>query len=146
MLAWRDPAATGLKLTLMVQFVAGASELPQLLVCEKSPGSSPVIVRLVIVSVALPALLKVSFCGLVAVPTFTFPKESVLGDNVTVAAMPVPVKEAVCGLPVALSATLTVAVRSPAAVGLKVTLIWQVPPATTLVHVLLWKSSLYSHP
>jgi hypothetical protein len=47
-------------------------------------------------------------------------------------AAPVPVRAAVCGLPGALSATLTEAERDPEAVGLNVTLIVQVPPAATV--------------
>lgn len=122
--------------------MAAAREFPQLFVSEKSPGSRPVIVMPVIVRVAFPALLRVNFCALLVDPTLTFPKERVLGDNVTVAAMPVPLRDAVCGLPLALSAMLTVAVRVPVAVGLKVTLTWQLPPATTLLQVLVCKKSV----
>jgi len=43
----------------------------------------------------------------------------------------VPERRNVCGLPAALSKMLTVAVRVPAAVGLNVTLIAQLPLAAT---------------
>ena len=47
-----------------------------------------------------------------------------------------------CGLPVALSVTVTAAVRVPDAVGLNVTLIVQLAPALTeLPQVLLWAKS-----
>jgi hypothetical protein len=46
---------------------------------------------------------------------------------------PVPESAAVCGLPAALSVTLRVPVREPAAVGLKPTLMLQLAPAATLV-------------
>jgi hypothetical protein len=46
---------------------------------------------------------------------------------------PVPESAAVCGLPAALSVTLRVPVREPAAVGLKATLMLQLAPAATLV-------------
>jgi hypothetical protein len=44
-------------------------------------------------------------------------------------APPVPDKATFCGLPAALSVMLTAARRVPMAVGLKVTLIVQLPPA-----------------
>src|SRR5438105_3019414 len=52
-------------------------------------------------------------------------------------AVPVPVRLVVWGLLLALSVTVRVAVRVPAAVGVKVTLIVQLPPAATLVPQLL---------
>jgi len=45
-----------------------------------------------------------------------------VGDKVAVLVMPDPDRAAVWGLPVALSVTVTAAVRDPAAVGLNVTL------------------------
>lgn len=145
-LACRDPAAIGVNVMLIVQLVAVARVVPQLLVCVKSPGSKPVMVMLDIVRVAFPALLSVNFWAALLDPTLVLPKVRVLGDKVTVAAMPVPLKDAVCGLPVALSATLTEAVRVPVAVGLKVTLTWQEPPATTLVQVLVCEKSVLFAP
>ena len=49
------------------------------------------------------------------------------------AAVPTPLRETACGLPLALSVILTVAVRWPVVVGVKVTLIVQFAPALTLV-------------
>ena len=55
---------------------------------------------------------------------------------------PLPPNAAVCGLPLALSVTATLAVRVPVAVGLNVTLIVQLAPALTeLPQVLLWAKS-----
>ncbi len=48
------------------------------------------------------------------------------------AARPMPLRETVCGLPVALSVMLTDALRWPVAVGVKVTLMVQFAPALTL--------------
>jgi len=50
-----------------------------------------------------------------------------VGDEVAV-----PLRLTLCGLPVALSAMLTDALREPVAVGANVTLIEQVPPAATV--------------
>src|SRR5215467_12839761 len=44
---------------------------------------------------------------------------------------PKPVKLAICGLPLALSAMLIEATRDPVTEGVKVTLMMQVPPAET---------------
>ena len=54
-----------------------------------------------------------------------------VGDKLTIAAIPVPVRLIVCGLPDALSVMLTLPVRVPVAVGVKVTLMLQLPPAAT---------------
>ena len=59
------------------------------------------------------------------------------------AAVPVPERVTVCGLPLALSATLSVAERVPLAEGVKVTLVVQLPPAATeLPQVLVWAKLL----
>jgi hypothetical protein len=55
-----------------------------------------------------------------------------VGESVTPGAVAVPVRETVCGLPAALSVTLTAAVRVPVAVGLNVTLVVQLLPAAKL--------------
>ncbi len=56
--------------------------------------------------------------------------------------VPVPARLAVCGLPVALSLTASVADLGPLAVGANVTLIAQVVPAATLVpQLLVWTKS-----
>ena len=53
-----------------------------------------------------------------------------------------PARLIACGLPAALSVTLTEAEREPEVVGAKVTLIVQLPPAATgLPQVLLWAKS-----
>lgn len=56
--------------------------------------------------------------------------------------VPVPVREIDCGLPVTLSAIETVAVRVPEAVGLKTTLMLQLPEgATETPQVFVWEKS-----
>jgi hypothetical protein len=61
---------------------------------------------------------------------------------------PTPASVTVCGLLAALSATVSVPLESPKPVGVKVTLIVQLPPAATLdAHVLVWaKSELAAMP
>ena len=86
----------------------------------------------VTVRAALPVLLRVTAWAEVVLPTDTLPKERLLGETPATAVVPVPERLMVCGLPVALSATLTIAERMPDAVGLKVMLIVQVDPALKL--------------
>jgi len=93
--AVRDPAATGVNVTLIVQFVAAARDVPQLLVCVKSEGSNPATVMLVRVKVELPVLLKVTLIGLLLEPTEKLPKVRLVGDKVTAGAIPVPVSATV---------------------------------------------------
>jgi hypothetical protein len=59
MAAARDPAAEGLKVTLMVQLAPAATEAPQLLVWEKSLALAPEIAMLVKFKAAFPLLVKV---------------------------------------------------------------------------------------
>jgi hypothetical protein len=123
----RVPICVGLKVTLRVQFARGARLEPQVWVWMKSPLA----VMLVMLSVIVPKLLSVAdFPGLV-VPTSWSAKVKLVGDKVAFGpeTTPVPLKATVCGLPVALSVTLTAALRVPLAVGLNVTLILQLAPA-----------------
>ena len=59
------------------------------------------------------------------------PNERLVGERLTVAAVPVPERPRDWGLPVALSVMLTEAVRLPLTVGSNVMLIVQLPPAAT---------------
>jgi hypothetical protein len=58
--AVRLPLAEGVNVTLIVQFPPAATELPQLLVCEKSPAFVPVIATLVMLNTVLPPLVRVT--------------------------------------------------------------------------------------
>jgi hypothetical protein len=71
------------------------------------------------------------------------PKDKLLGERLAAGAVPVPVRLALWGLPLALSAMLTEAARLPLADGVKVTLMVQLAPAATeLPQVLVWAKSL----
>ena len=78
-----DPAAAGVKMTLMVQFAPTASDVPQLLVCEKSPGLVPANVILVMDRAAVPIFDSVTARALLGVPTVTEPKATDVGDSCT---------------------------------------------------------------
>jgi hypothetical protein len=126
--AVRAPDAVGLNVTLIVQLALAASEAGHWLVCAKSPAFAPVTEMPVTVSAALPEFVSVTVCAGLVVFNACEPNVNEVGASVTtgaLAAAPVPVSGTVCGLPVALSANETAAVRAPDAVGLNVTLIVQ---------------------
>ena len=135
--AVRAPATVGVKTALMVQLPPAATDEPQVLVCEKSPGSAPVIVMLEIDSVAKPELKRVIPLGALLVPTIWLANVTLVVLKLTADAVAVPVSEAVCGLPDALSLTETVACRVPDAVGVNVTLIVQLVPSASELPQLL---------
>jgi hypothetical protein len=84
----REPVALGVKATLRVQLALGETLEPQVLVWEKSPLG----VMLVIVSVALPVLVRVALCALLLVPTASAPKVREVGERLTTGPLPVPVR------------------------------------------------------
>jgi len=66
-----------------------------------------------------------------------------VGTRLTAGNPPVPVRLTVCGLPLALSVTVSAPVRVPVAVGVNVTLIVQLAPAATLdPQLLVWEKSV----
>jgi hypothetical protein len=77
-------------------------------------------------------LLKVAFMGALVVPTGILPKFKLVGARFTAAITPAPVNAALWGLPLALSVTDSVPARMPVLVGLKLTLILQLVPASKL--------------
>jgi len=137
MAADRDPVAPGVKVTLIVQLADAANELPQVLVSAKSLALVPVMVMLVMASALVPPFVKVTVLAALLLPTVTVPNESDSGESFAV--VPVPLNETFCGLPVALSETLSDAEEStPVVLGLKVTLIVQFAEAASeVLHVLV---------
>ena len=133
--ALRAPVAVGLNVMLIVQFAPAATLEPHVLVSAKSPLFAPVMAmpEPLIVNAAVPVFVRVTVCAVLVTLTNWFPKlRLVVPPKLTMGAVPVPVRETVCGLPEALSAMETAALRLPVAVGLKVTLIVQLAPAATL--------------
>jgi hypothetical protein len=134
-LAEREPSALGLKVTLMVQLPPAATGVLVLhvppLATAKSDAFVPVMEILLIVSDPAPLLVSVVDLAELVVFWAWFPNEMEVGLKVGGGSVPVPVRESLWGLPEALSATLILALREPVAVGLKVTLMVQLPPAAT---------------
>lgn len=120
--------ALGVNVMLIAQLAPAANEVPQLLVCAKLEAFVPDSVMLVIAMLAVPVLDRVTTLGLLVVFTRWLPNETEVDDRLATGAKPTPVSETVCGLPVALSVTESVAVRVPAAEGVNVTLMLQLAP------------------
>jgi len=107
----------------------------------------PVMLTTTLSNGPLPVFLSVMAFVALEVPVSVLEKVSEVGLRVTAGLTPVPVNEAVCGDGLALSATLTEAVNVPVVVGLKVTVMVQLAPATTLLpQVLVWLKELGSVP
>src|SRR5208283_1552717 len=108
--------------------------------------SAGLAVTFVIVSKVSPVFVSFTSCGRPEVPTYWFGKVTFGGDKLT-PLTPVPVKGTVCGLPGALSATASEAVAFPNAVGLKVTLMLQLPfGVSDDGQLLVWPNSLLLAP
>src|SRR5438874_6306647 len=94
----------------------------QLLVCPKSPGLFPVKPMLVMVSAAPLGFEGVTGLAVLVMPTLWLPKSGTGEGERLGEAIPVPDTPAVWGLLLALSVTVSVAIRDPVAAGVKVTL------------------------
>jgi hypothetical protein len=137
-------ADAGVKLNVIPQLDPAATLPPVVLqVVEtrlKSVGLAPVMLMLDNVSGALPEFMTMIVWVDEVDPTCVLAKVRLVGENVTAGAgagVPVPETIAVCGEPVALSATLTVAVKVPVACGMKLTVTLQVDPASRVPEQLL---------
>jgi hypothetical protein len=132
----RVPPTVGVKVTEIVHVPAAAIEAPQVLLWLKSPLAA----MLLIVSAADPVLVSVTVWAALLVFTNWLPKLRLVGEKDTAGAVvPVPLRATVCGLPLALSVTVTLPLRKPDAVGLKVTEIVHVPAAAIEApQVLVW--------
>ena len=138
-LAVRLPVAVGAKVTLIAQLAPAATELPQVVVSAKSPLLAPVIAILVTLNDTAPVLVNVTMRAALVVPTPWLPKLTLVGERLIAGVAPVPVRLTVCGLPLALSETVTLAVLVPTANGVKVTVMVQLVPAAREVgQVLVW--------
>jgi len=131
----RVPPARGLKVTAIEQLAFTARLEPHVLVPAKSPAFDPEIDTTTLVNVVVPVLDRVTLWLALAVPTFWLAKVSAVALSLTSGdpvLAPVPESETACGEFVALSVIRTDALRVPVAVGLKTTVIEQVPPTATV--------------
>jgi hypothetical protein len=122
----------GVKATPIEQLAPAATELPQeSATSAKSAAFVPVIVRLLIFNTVSVPLVNVVIWVLLITAISWFGKERLVGDTLTVAEVPVPLRLRDWGLPLAVSVKLTEADRLPLAVGSNVTLIVQLAPTAT---------------
>src|SRR5580698_2269131 len=106
----------------MVQFAPAARAVPQLFAKPKAEALAPVIAMLEMETAVAPVLVIVTDCEALVVPTGTLPKAREVADRETAPPPPlppVPVRETVCGEPVALSVMVMAAVMAPAVTGPK---------------------------
>ena len=129
----RVPVAVGVKVTFTVQLVLTARLAPQLLVCAKSPLA----LMLDMLAAAVPVFETVTGCDALPLPSTCAGKVKALLDRPITGAVPVPVRETVCGLFAALSVMVSVPLRDPLAVGVNVTFTVQLELAATLEAQLL---------
>jgi hypothetical protein len=105
------PDAEGVKVAAMVQVAPAASveaQVVPVVAMAKSVGLAPVSVMPVMLSVALPVLERVVESAVAVVPAVVAGKLSVVGERLATgagAAVPLPLRVTVWGLPVASSAT-----------------------------------------
>jgi hypothetical protein len=117
------PVFKGVNVTLMVHEAWAAREVPQV-VAEMANALAlvPVMVSPESVMAALSLFVSVTVFAALVLLTPCLPKARVVTE-VVAWATPVPVREIVCGLFVALSVTESFAVMAPVAAGVNVTLI-----------------------
>src|SRR5690242_11465901 len=111
----RAPAADGVNVTVMVVLAFGKTVTGSgfWVLAAKSPLFPPVRATLEIARFAVPVFVMVNSFELLGVPTSWLPKSRLVGLALIPGNVPVPDRVIVCGLPVALSEILRVAVREP---------------------------------
>jgi hypothetical protein len=131
-----SPMEVGEKVTATVQVEPAATALAVVHVvpdAEIANGAGALIAlkpRL-----ALPVFFSVTASAALLVPVNVAGKESVAGVSIATAPVPVPERVTNCGLPAALSVTLSEALRAPVPDGVKVTLTEHVPLGATVAPV-----------
>ena len=102
-----------------------ANEVPHVFVWAKSPEAE----MPVMLSGALPLLVRVAVCAVLVVPTVCEANVSAVGLRVAAGPRAVPTSSTDCGLPGPVPLIAMLAILVPPVVGVNVTLTMQVPPA-----------------
>ena len=123
------PATEGLNVMTILQVLAGMIVLPMQL---SDSVKSPLAATVCTVSGAVPVLVKVTFFVPLETPRSVPGKVRVVAERLTAGAIPVPLRFTTCGLLPASSLIVKAPLRLPVAVGLKVTVSVQLPPAGTV--------------
>jgi len=138
----RVQIAVGAKVAEIVQLAPAARDAPQLLVCPNSALAA----MLVISSAVEPEFSKTTLLAALVVPTACLANMTFAGVNFTAGSVPVPLRPSFCGLPDALSLTVTVPVRDIAYAGVNVTVKVQLAPAATVEPQLLFWAYSFALP
>jgi hypothetical protein len=126
-----DPAIVGVKVTSIVQLLAGFRLVPQVV---DDTAKSPIVEIAMLLTAFRSLLIKVKVLGALVVLTNCSGNVTAAGVRpIPLPAIPIPVRLAVCGLGLAVSLTVNCPVRVPIAVGAKVTLIVHWLPLSRLV-------------
>jgi hypothetical protein len=136
--AARAPAAVGVNVILITHVAFGATAAPFVQVVPAATAKSAALVpeiaaAAVMFKLALPVFLTVTACAVLVVLTVWLVNTRAEGVTIATGAVatPVPVRLMVCGLPVALSAIVSVADRAPEALGVNVMLMMQLELGVT---------------
>src|SRR5437764_15173523 len=90
----RVPVAVGVKVTLMAQLAPAATDVPQVLVCMKSPLAT----MLVTLSATFPVLFSVTVCAALVVPSSWLANVRLVEERLTLAPPPRSEERRVGGL------------------------------------------------
>jgi hypothetical protein len=90
--AVRLPLAAGVNVTLNVQLLLAATELPQVVVSAKSPTLVPVIAMPLMVRATFPLLLSVTDWAALVVAMSWFPKAKLVAEIPAIGPLLVPVR------------------------------------------------------
>jgi hypothetical protein len=127
------PTTVGENVMLIEHFVPAATDVPHVFVSPQSPATTILVIETLTDSL----FVKLAVLAVLVVPV-DCPSNAMVTGNAATAAIPVPVKPTVCGLPLALSVIVNVPFSAAAIVGLNVTLIVHFAPAATdAPHVLV---------
>lgn len=121
----RTPVPEGANVTAIVQVAPAATGVEVEQVELASRAKSPLAARALIFSGLLPVLVNITDCAAAVVPTTVLPNVRFDGLSETPGNVPVPLSVMVWIPPLALSVMVTIPVRTPFAVGAKVTAIVQ---------------------
>jgi len=123
------PTAFGENLTPIVQVAPAARLGPQVLLATVKLPMDPMLEK---VTGTLWTLVTVIVWEALVAPDVTVPKSKLVGDATT-APVPLPWRDTLCGLPIALSVKVRAPTASPITVGLNVTPTVQLAPTSRLV-------------
>jgi len=139
MAAVSGPVVVGSKCPRIMQFAPAARAVPQSFANPNEEAFVPVTAMLPKVSVPLPVFVKVTVCEALGVPIAWVPYDRLVAESdiAGLPTVPVPLREIVCGDPVALSVMVTAAVIAPVDVGAKCPWMEQLAPAAMAVPQLL---------